>query len=206
MTETKIKERPIIFSAESVRAILAGAKTQTRRVINPQPGTTYCTKCKKDYCDCTCEFESDDHANKCTKTAILGNIKPPYRVGERLWVREAWCDTGDAPGNINYKASATDADLVWIKENKWQWLSPLFMPRKHSRITLEIVDVRCEQLQDITRNDLIAEAHGFPGYDIPPENHWGLYPEAWDKLNAKRGFPWASSPWVWVIEFRRVEQ
>ena len=71
----------------------------------------------------------------------------------------------------------------------------MLMPRALSRITLEIADIRCERLKSISAGDCLAE-----GYESI-----GKYIDDWDRLNAKRGFGWESNPWVWVLEFKRVE-
>ena len=82
-----------------------------------------------------------------------------------------------------------------------QWRSPIHMPRWASRITLEITDVRVERLQDINFHDLQAEAVGIQGELARAMEE---YIQIWDSLNAKRGYPWSSNPWCWVIEFQRV--
>ncbi len=183
-------ERPIIFSADMVRAILAGKKTQTRRVINPQP-------------------VDEDLRSGC-----------PYGVpGDRLWVRET-CErkihfnflTGEPTEIFDAVYSADQEHIVeemgfnlcpWFKKRK---LPAIHMPRWASRLTLEIVSVRVERLQDITEAD--AKAEGVTGALVSESgDHAGFVPAfalLWDSLNGKRGYSWASNPWVWVITFRRL--
>lgn len=176
-----MKERPIILSAEMVRAILAGRKTQTRRVITER------------YQQCLSpEDEPEAFLEFC-----------PYgQPGDRLWVRETWgwfskqFEWGDCRG-VSYKADNAFAP-------KYQTFRPsIHMPRWASRITLEIVSVRVERVQDISEED--AKAEGV----IPLEPRTGLYrcefERVWDSINAKRGCGWNSNPWVWAIMFKRVQ-
>jgi len=206
-----MKERPIIFSGEMVQAILDGRKTQTRRVVT-RIGSA------KEF------IETVDGINKLVDVQSLLSMKPnqypqeargrcPYgRPGDRLWVRETWGlhpdldgqlkDDGLTPGSIDnegfhigYKADGSGAYCIE------KWRPSIFMPRWASRILLEITDVRVECVQDISYQDMVAE---------------GLYPTGkldclvafeslWDSINAKRGYPWSSNPWVWVIKFKMTE-
>jgi hypothetical protein len=214
-----MKERPIIMGAESVRAILEGRKTQTRRVVKPQP---------KFIGEPNVPFKTDD-ANP------RGIIDCPYgKVGDRLWVRENWgvvshtfdeneniCDwkpnrpatpiqelkfgTGYYDGHVIYEA---DGGFEWNAgddcsiETKSDWKSSMFMPRSASRITLEITDIRVERLQDITEEDALKE--GFHNYGTEVDT-LDAFCEAWQKLNVKRGYPWELNPWVWVLTFKVVQ-
>ena len=197
------KERPIIFSAESVRAILDGRKTQTRRVVKQQ----------YDEEGMLPDFDIRQIENNIWKyryspdtvVAVEGcdglihdRINCPYGVpGHKLWVKETWADIAEtSPGNLHYKASATNADLDWFKKNEWKWRNPMSMPRKYSRLTLKIVNVRCERLNDISDDDYHAE-----GYDSIV-----TFVETWDKMNSKRGFDWYSNPYVWVLEFKVMKE
>jgi hypothetical protein len=99
------------------------------------------------------------------------------------------------------------------KGRRWRssiWRSSIHIPREASRLTLEVRDVRVERLQDISENDAIAEgvdtSHCFCGVpELKDKCHRHKFMELWDKLNAKRGYPWDSNPWVYVIEFMRIK-
>jgi hypothetical protein len=178
------KEKPIIFSAESVKQILSGAKTQTRRVMKPQPEL------------CLHDKAPSMWAKHC-----------PFGVsGMRLWVREAFlieectkCSSGlgwlggDCECSPVYRADHPDTTA--------KWKSPLFLPRRHSRLTLEITNVRCERLKDISDADLASEGYkNSERYENLEE-----FKITWDTLNFKRGFGWAKNPWVWCISFKKIE-
>ena len=189
-----MKERPILFSAPMVRALLAGTKTQTRRIIKPQH----------------LAFFNQDAA------AMLSdwNERPlPYgQPGDRLWVRETFghfeCNQHFKPGcNVYYRADGNCLELE-------PWRPSIHMPRWASRITLEITSVRVERLQEISEADAIAEGvTRLPGgdmwtaggiYDGPlhDANPCGAYRRLWESINGPDS--WAANPRVWAIEFRRV--
>ncbi len=173
-----MKERPILFSGPMVRAILEGRKTQTRRVIK-------------------------------------NRTVPPYQVGNLLWVREAWQDwcplwRGQWCGHGTQEGMAQEHSVVYRADNfirngsvemvksmpPKKWRPSIFMPRWASRLTLEVVSIRSERLQDITEED--AEAEGADCLGL------GGFASLWDSINGKK-HPWASNCWVWVIGFKRVE-
>lgn len=191
-----MKERPIIFSTDMVKAIIDGRKTMTRRVIKlPKTTGQPIVKCE----DCGDWAWQNDKGF----WHHLSNLAYPYgQVGDKLWVKET-CDYifGNDGDYILYKA---DADgLKYFEElkkagSKVTWKPSIFMPRDLSRITLEITRVRVERLQDITLQDMIAE--GAPYFP----NHIIGFKELWDSLNAKRGYSWEENPWVWVIEFKKL--
>lgn len=234
-----MKERPIIMSGSSVRAILAGAKTQTRRVMKLQPGSGSSPALGSErYRGCVVAFwggESEFDGYECHC--------PQGAPGDRLWVKESWqavrvrreplsgvpldvVEAVSAPTELSdreiyYRATYFGRDTDPLKRG-WRWRSPLFMPRRFSRLTLEITDVRVERLRDISDAGAIAE--GFEGElcdHLDPESMrigctdcmnsgwlappWVGFHLAWDELNAKRGFGWETNPWVWVVEFKRHE-
>jgi len=173
-------EKPILFSTEMVQAILSGRKTQTRRVI-------------KEPCDYGCITGDCDHdvQDQCDN-AIL-NASPYGKPGGKLWVRETW--RSDNTGYA-YKASSYDKGFLWKPS--------IHMPRRAARIILEVTDVRVERLQDISGKDAAAEG-------IQSVSKYGQdadvsdFADLWDSINKKRGYSWASNPYVWVVEFKRID-
>lgn len=202
---TAIKERPILFSAPMVRAILDGRKTVTRR---PVKGSAL--KWLEEFVP---EF-----------VALSANELCPFgQIGERLWVRETWyCDHIEVqkgpylqPADMHdLDQSREDGELVYaadglapFEQEQPTWKPSIHMPRWACRILLEITDVRVERLQDISRADIRAE-----GLQCPPElasddvspNYRDWYPAAWKELWNSTGGDWDANPWVWVVEFKRV--
>lgn len=185
-----MREHPILFSGPMVRAILSGTKSQTRRIVKPQPPPE--------------------------REAILAKFPKqkgcPYgQPGDRLWVRETLkCDTH---GNWHYAADNdvvqlpagsawTEHMLAWAHHKDGDTCVSIHMPRWASRITLEITGVRVERLQDISHRDALAEG---VDYDVSKPDGAPLprFQALWDKINGKRA-PWASNPWTWVLSFKRV--
>lgn len=213
-----IKERPILFSGEMVRAILDGRKTRTRRVMKPQPvfhqpvtweptGSiipSYWTWRRSQ----THDILMHEHAPH--QPDIL-EWCPYGKAGDRLWVRETWLYVGPGSGSeLPYAIDETKDPANHIREHVWyratksddslRWKPSIFMPRWASRILLEVTGVRVERVQDISETDAVAE--GYPaGCGIPPLD-W--YADLWDTINAKRGHGWKFNPFVWVVEFKRI--
>jgi hypothetical protein len=186
------KDRPILFRGEMIRAILDGRKTQTRRVIKPQP-----------------EMHLEPDTVKAAWLSGFIDVKCPYgRPGDRLWVRETWHN--QAPETlVRYKASGDD-----LHELK-KWKPSIHMPRWASRITLEVKSVRVERVQDISEADARAEgivggmsesgSSGWGNNEGMPEVYkakWG-FKALWNTMRADTEFSWERNPWVWVIEFNR---
>ena len=206
-----MKERPIIFDAESVKAILAGKKTQTRRVINPQPEETYPGA---DIWLLAGSAVTDEYVNPVIGSDTLishywHNVESPYGGGEyadgtfdRLWVRESWgsSHTQYQPG-LHCWYYADGDSLPFETGPAWRKRSPIHMPRWASRITLQVMEVRVERLQSISDADIEAEMAWSALDDSAPAN----FSDRWDAINAKRGWPWSSNSWVWVIEFKLVQ-
>lgn len=185
-------ERPIIFNGEMVRAILDGRKTQTRRVIKPQPP------------EWASSIDSSTpkmgfvkfHGGSYNQQKEYGIPTCPYgKPGDRLWVREAVSRVRRPSGEWMYRADYP-VDIA----SAYKWNPSIHMRRDQSRITLEITDVRVERVQDISADDAKAE-----GIHILRQRDYG-FKRVWDSINAKRGYGWDKNPWVWVVEFRRVDQ
>jgi hypothetical protein len=244
-------DRPILFNGEMVQAILDERKTQTRRIIKPQPDRSLVLG------DTLKTWTYDPDGKPCLALAwrdlwshpgmdLAGAAFCPYGApGDRLWVRETWIadpphdDTWDYylfsdgahenfdalperyknPKHVIHRASWSGPDL--------RWRPSIFMPRWASRITLEVVNVRVERVQEIGRDDAIAEGMM---YQDTGKNQWGnprpswtwnkdhlgsaddcldtpqfAFGNLWNEVNEKRSYPWEVNPFVWVIEFRRVE-
>ena len=211
MTSTTPKARPIIFNAESVRAILAGRKTMTRRVVRIRPSShrlpfPYANRLE----DGTWEF-----SQKPTPMPVSAADAPGFRclygkVGDLLWVRERWCQgyeerRPNGEGRLIYAADGghditlVDGDgyAMFRKDGteRSAMRSPLFMPRWASRLTLRLKAVRVERLHAISEADAVAE--GCIGSDPI-----GQFCERWEAINGKRpGCAWADCPWCWIVGF-----
>jgi hypothetical protein len=186
-----------------VRAILAGTKSQTRRVFPVSPSVTGLPELAPPKCLTGWHFHRPDgdcewHAN-C-----------PYGLpGETLWVRETFCWLLDEPGGTPveperflYRADNQEVSMCT------RWRPSIYMPRWASRITLEVTNVRVERLQSISEEDARAEGcsiEAMPLAYIGGASARGVYRDLWDKINGKRtGCSWADNPWVWCISFKRT--
>lgn len=201
-----MRERPILFSAPMVRAILSGQKSMTRRVVKPQPEAIPQHVWRPRDLGPNRQFWWPCSAVR--QMVDLGEMRSfcPYGVpGDRLWVRETWRhwpvrDGADQREGLDYRATDEDDFEYPVNESIFKWRSPIHMPRWASRLTLTITDVRVERVQDINDDDAIAE--GIPDYpdfkgDCPVDD----YRELWDSLNAARGYGWDANPWVWALTF-----
>lgn len=219
-----MKERPILFSAPMVRAILDGRKTQTRRVVKPQPYVD----AQGNACWNGTNFGQDARGPHIQALASplpsskTGRVRCPFgKPGDRLWVRETFqplfadgvenhwetdWQTGEGY-KISYPATDGVQEFIDLDDGLSDACKPsIHMPRWASRILLEITAVRVERLNDISEDDAIAEGtpggHGaIPGYGYaatPGEHyHW-----LWESINGAGS--WDANPWVWVIEFKKV--
>lgn len=187
-----MKERPILFSAPMVRSLLNCTKSQTRRVVKPQPVIHW---------------------------VVPGEVSCPYgQPGDRLWVRESWRVCGGCEyeyqqdhSQVMYRATHQE-DGFPLGWESYKWRPSIHMPRWASRINLEITAVRVERLADISKDDAMAE-----GIVIQPDGGFGLadsthynfsdptdsYASLWESINGAGS--WFANPWVWVVEFKRVK-
>lgn len=203
----EIKERPILFSAPMVRAILEGRKTVTRRPVKIQPRSK-------------ADIGSYGLGQPFIRNPDVSKANPscPYgRPGERLYVRET-CFINDyreagvpvderADCEIHYRADGLP-DFEG-EEELIRWRPSIHMPRWASRILLEITEVRVEQLQEITYEQAVAEGvHRGPLREWSASDEGGAchkYPvPAFRDLWQSTGGDWSANPWVWVVEFKQV--
>ena len=191
-------ERPILFSGPMVRAILEGRKTQTRRVVKPQPELQLKSARWMRCADEQHALFTQHDGELCGQMA--STRKCPYgKPGDRLWVRETWAHRrwmlGDASPSPTTVYRADGEDLKGCD----RWRPSIHMPRWASRITLEVVGVRVERLQDISEED--AKAEGIE-WVIGYRSRIPLFSALWERINGPGS--WDANPWVWVVEFRRV--
>lgn len=216
-----MKERPILFSAPMVRAILEGRKTQTRRVIKPQP-----------YFNCAgfLAWKTSGCLQNMGRSAeeMLVMHCQFGAVGDRLWVRESWrCglaggENGGFTRLINHRA---DGNALYVlpecftkfdemeEKHGYRGRPSIHMPRWASRITLEISGIRVERLLDIREEDAMAEGAQPSVYSWPAGSssasamdcnglHRNGFRNLWESINGQGS--WNANPWVWVIEFKKI--
>lgn len=182
--------KPILFNTDMVRAILAGQKTQTRRVIKPQPTNPRWNNIGWLGWD-------DGHGYR---------MKPPCEDGDVLWVRETWCK--DARRYL-YRANYGENEHFYQSGNEiaMHWHPSIHMPKEAARIFLRVKEVRVDWLQAMDEETAIAE--GFADSPAGTDSPLTRFSEFWDKTIKRedlREFGWHANPWVWVIEFERCEK
>ena len=205
-----MSEKPILFKGEMVKAILEDRKTQTRRIIKPQP--THFHKFPNKPIE-PCKSNPDG--------TCAGEIKPRYAVGDLLWVREPFrIDRADAHriwGRYTRDNSILDellSDSEWEKFCDWKkplsGKSSLYMFKSLTRLWLKVKSVRAEQIWDITWQDCRAEGIVLVGDELVFNNQkqkQSLFKtkfiSLWDSINKKRGYGWDENNWVWVYDFER---
>ena len=201
-----VKEHPILFKGPMVRAILGGRKTQTRRVVTPHNSEIdgKALPVRKtwpllDFSGAVVDPGFGDGAYlkvPHTTEDTVHRVRPKWQRRDQLWAKENWAQSPE--GQIFYQAD--DYGTKWAG----RWKPSIFMPRKVSRITLEIINIRVERLQEITTEDAMSEGVNNTTR-ILKEAPRNAFIELWKSINDKRGFGWHSNPWVWVFEFKRVE-
>lgn len=204
-----MRERPILFNGAMVRAILSGAKTQTRRVVKNIPWREGCNPQFSQ----AAAFSNSGDFRIAGSEEMTTSFRCPYgQPGDRLWVRETWTNAWDElknqwsdPERYHYRADGIEVAHVDGMERS-PWIPSIHMPRRACRLVLEITAVRVERLQAITEADAIAE--GAPGRVEPSELRWQHYvphSRGFIELWNSTGGDWDSNPWVWVLEFKRLE-
>lgn len=229
---TAVKERPILFSAPMVRAILAGDKTQTRRIIKRPPndphhlrilgpsGAVHYTRPEGD--KLVREAWQTPGYRVLTCAEWMAEQCQYGRPGDRLWVRETWGYNPDHPGMAWHACYRADPGM---ENDGIKWKPSIHMPRAACRIKLEITSVRVERLQDISADDAEAEGvertnftgfgdeRGLPVFPEPDVYRGSInqdwtecpieaYQHLWEAINGPHS--WEANPWVWVVEFRRI--
>jgi len=210
-----MKERGIIFNGEMVRAVLDGVKTQTRRPLKVQPPSDeYELLNIMSSTERSREGKSHWAILNDSKTNVLKSDEryfacPFGQIGDRIWVRETFASIFKDEGPVCYRA--TDSSM-----HSGAWTPSIHMPRWASRITLEITNIRVERVQDISEQDAIAD-----GFKALPGCKWHTFEEAdagmpmhdHTACDAFEAFwcnqygeeSWSSNDWVWVIEFKRID-
>lgn len=233
------RERPVLFSAPMVRAILAGTKTQTRRVVklpanakHVQYWTPPSGKSEPGWADPGVNYWTPDPSGEADSNHL---DRCPYgQPGDRLWVREK-CQAYELPSGLDGVRYLADDSFTPIENSeeaaeRWGELAcygmkksgppecrnvpSIHMPRWASRILLEITAVRVERLNGISETD--AEAEGIqrvpvgklitftvPGTDIEKLGARAAYEKLWESINGPGS--WEANPWVWIVEFKRVQ-
>lgn len=231
-----LKERPILFNGDMVRALLDGRKTQTRRILKSQPPEGCGLIEVEEFAPIVTDRKGDQQPGPDTFGAFSEDgewsLKCPYgQPGDRLWVREAHAllprtayRASVGTGTIEQVEHPTDGYTAAVfregfdRSGAPNWRPSIHMPRWASRITLEIVSVRVERLQDISEADAMAEGieppegETYRDYAVKPEDNEGhdyyLCPQdsfisLWEKINGLDSCK--ANPLVWVVEFKRVE-
>jgi len=200
-----MKERPIIFNDEMVRAILEGRKTQTRRIMKPQ----------MEFRNVDDLFHSWTYRLKNEVRLLYPNAKeiilaecPFGQPGDRLWVRECWAPVYSNPKSAIYRADGERQSGACCG---CVWKPSIHMPRWASRTTLQVTGVRVERLQDIREEDARLEgaywSNGAPdeygNRTEHPVDARDEFAALWESIYGD--YSWAANPWVWVVEFRRLQ-
>lgn len=193
-----MSERRILFSGEMVRALLEGCKTQTRRVVKPQPS------------------KPPILPDKGMEDAAFYPACPHGQPGDRLWVKEGFWTNGSKPSESDFVVYHLEHETKQneVSRNRqgemrtgaffgeFKRFPSIFMPRWASRITLEITGVKVERLQDISEEDAKAEGcdgRSFHGHGHPCAKQ---FRSLWDSINGDGA--WDTNPWVWAIAFKQI--
>ncbi|RQZ18107.1 hypothetical protein DIE15_08210 [Burkholderia sp. Bp9031] len=222
-----MKEHPILFNGEMVRAVLDGRKTQTRRVFKVPAGLGW-------YVSGSARGEAtgDLHDLAGSGWCSVDELACPHGMpGDRLWVRETFFAYGRWETRYSEKKGRDKwhfVDLTAEMDRRYQYEDPtptvarhrrsstpawwrrpsIFMPRAATRTLLDVTCARVERVQSITENDAEAEGTVAGAYEYDngegTESARESFQCLWDSINAANGHGWDANPWVWVLEFKRV--
>lgn len=217
MSKIQVKERPILFSAPMVRALLNGGKTQNRYVVKFPRENIFTPDFENAWVDgaANCQYLHVPYQDKRSGPDNLSmRLSCPHaEIGGRLWVREAYSLIPDPDVPSGHSAILYEAD----GDHRGRLEPSIHMPRWASRIDLEIIALRVERLQDISEADALAEgvqknpAGGFfaetghAGFVLPVQRTAkGAFNALWDSNNGRSS--WKANPLVWIVEFKKLEQ
>ena len=193
-----MREVPMLFNTEMVKAILDGRKTQTRRLIKGLPLIEPYATVEDGQLLISDENGEWYHAERFSK------ILP----GDVIWVRETWCHVKFGLGEWHYEYRADCSDpRRWSNGSFAEWRPSIHMPREAARLFMKVNDVRAERLKDMSPEDC-ANDGGFDPEAVKAVGIAPLFGTLWDSTVKKADLPrygWDASPWVWVIEFERME-
>lgn len=208
-----MNEKPILFSGEMVRKIQSGEKTQTRRIVKPQP-TRMLQAASLGNGDWLLTSQTDEELAR-SECGEFYRLSGDFKVGDRLWVRETfqlceWFQDHWEPAKLRPEAQTIQkfyaADQALPDQEGLGWRPSIYMPRWASRITLEITDVRVERLQDISEKDAKAEgvsrSETVRGHKVYHASYRAAFSSLWNSIYDPRS--WESNPWLWAITFKKL--
>lgn len=218
-------EKPILFNTDMVKAILEGKKTVTRRIIKRTPSNDepFGYGLWKEFNERDNTWYVKDYTHSCTWWPLKEYIErfSKYHIGDILYVRETWgiqsmknygkrvkflfkAEPNEELKEVALSEGRYDDMLKYSFKNGWQ--PSLFMPKEAARIFLEVTDIRVERLQDITTEGCFNEGIK---YDYNSQNNeFDIFAELWNSTIKKNDldiYSWNTNPWVWVIEFKKLE-
>lgn len=222
-------EKPILFNTEMVKAILEGRKTCTRRAIKKKYSNTDITFHEDKYGKRLIEIQNDapkpivhPDGSKTVHLVACAEVKKPYEVGDILYVRETWCRLQELDDNENF---IEGTERYYYRAGEWPevdfylkpdgsrsdnipWKPSIHMPKEAARIFLKVKDIRIERLRDIDYDNLVSEGTEIPRF-ATEEDLKANFRSLWDSTLKKEQlkiYGWNANPFVWVIEFERVEK
>ncbi len=204
----------LLCTTEEVQAIQDDRKTQKRLPIKRAKGPHFFGLCTS-----STGKERVGKYGFGEDGKVLSYCKPPYQVGDILYVRETWSTLDDSPyDNYVYRTDYGITEDDSFPPSMFKWRSPARMPKEAARIFLRVTGVRVERVQDISEDDAFSEGAGETELYNEAE-HYSIgginikegspaqcaFAGLWDDLHAKKGYGWDVNPWAWVYEFEQID-
>lgn len=200
-------DKPILFNTQMVKAILDGSKTQTRRLIKPQPPCVLKKMTEGHHTGEWHLYRDSPMMNPMINSPWGAQFLPPYKPDDILWVRETW----NGGRLFGQKGNGYVYAADYKEQSAFGWRPSIHMPKEAARLFLLVKNVRCERLQDISHDDVlhegIIECEGRK-YGEDCDCVIVTFAELWDSTIKKADlarYGWDANPWVWVIEFERLD-
>jgi hypothetical protein len=185
------KPKQILFNTEMVRAVLEGRKTQTRGLIDVDISNNF---------DCDPDGTVIAYMNPQTGDMYNPLEIATWQPGDILYIRETF--SVDKKRDYVYRTNYGSTEDDSFPPLMFKWHPSIHMPKEAARIFLKVTDVRVEMLQEMRYSDFIAEGMPYEQYEKIIQEKFKIL---WNKLYEKKGYGWGTNPWVWVIEFERIE-